>query len=739
MSSNDPTPISPVPQLPADAGSDLRELLGSLRRHRHWIAGSAALFLSLAAGFLAAVPPRYTATAQLMIDPRGLQVIDRAITPTSQTSEVAAALAETQMRLLASDTVLSRVVEREQLARDDEFNGAAATLVGLARTAMHDLLGGTRERDPALEALRTLRKRVKTVRPQASFVIELSLSTRDPDKSARLARAVSEAFIEAQNALRRDASQRASDALSGRLQELQERVGRAENAVERFKAQNNIVGASGRLVSEQQLTELTNQLGAARARTGELRARVEQIEKLRRTGVAPDAIPETIQSPAIASLRAQYAEVKRLEDNLLLNLGERHPELGSIRAQSRSLRQQIADEVARIGSAARSDYERARAAESELAKNLEGLKIQSGSVNHLLVRLRELEREAQASRAVYESFLNRTRELKEQQDIDTSNTAVITPALPPARRDGLPAPLLLLVAGALGLAIGAVTAVAREQYDGRVHTARQFTAFTGLPVLATLPRFRSAALADLLAAGAGPARALHRAYDALRDRDMPARPRVVLVAATENAQARATAALNLALVAAARGERVLLVDGDSSATLSQGLGGRGGPSLADLLEGRATLDDAARAERTNLSILAGGAGPNPSGEAISRQLVAAAGRFDLVLVDGGLIGSDPALRAWAEAASDILLVAHAQATPLERLVEARAILGGQAAKVFGALLTTASRRGDAPPFVPVPKAAEAGPVAVPPPSESARSARVPDAQVLPIGRRAASA
>ena len=265
-------------------------------------------------------------------DPRGLQVVDKEITPTTQTSEVAAAVVETQIRLLTSDTVLRRVVERERLDRDPEFNGTAPSLLGIAKSAVRAMVGRPGERDPELEALRTLQERVKAGRPQASFVVELSVSTIDPDKSAKLARALSEAFVDAQNALRRDAARRASEALASRLQELQSRVKDTENAVECFKVSNNIVGASGRLVNEQQLTELTNVLGAARGRTSELRARYEQIERLRKTGVTPDAIPETIQSPAIAQLRGQYAEVKRLEDNLLANLGALHPDLGSIRA-----------------------------------------------------------------------------------------------------------------------------------------------------------------------------------------------------------------------------------------------------------------------------------------------------------------------------------------------------------------------------------------------------------------------
>jgi succinoglycan biosynthesis transport protein ExoP len=761
---------STAPPEPAASSMGPRELLGVLWRRRRWIGVSTAGLVFAAVVFLIAVPSRYTSTTQLLIDPSGLQVVDKEVTPSSQTADVAAAVVETQIRLLTSDTVLRRVVERERLDRDPEFNRAAPALLGIIKSAVRAMVGHPRERDPELEALRTLQERVKAVRPQASFVVDLGVSTRDPDKSARLARAVSEAFIEAQNALRREAARRASEALASRLQELQDRVKEAENAVERFKVGNNIVGASGRLVNEQQLTELTNALGAARARTSELRARYEQIERLRRTGVAPDAIPETIQSPAIAQLRGQYAEVKRLEDNLFANLGALHPDLGSIRAQSRSLRQQIADEVARVGSAAKSDFERAKANEEALAKNLEGLKDQSGSVNHLLIRLRELEREAQASRAVYESFLNRTRELKEQQDVDTSNTAVITPALPPAKPSGLSPVLLLFVAGAIGMSLGAISAVAREQIDGRIHTGRQFTVLTRLPVLAALPRPRGedwSGVLPLLLESAQPVevdwsgrakprsrsgvqtvatRALFRLHDALRDTNASRPPRVVLVTAIEDDLGRSMVSLNLALAAATRGERVLLVDASSTGVLTAAFGLRVGVFLADVLEGQAAFDAAFIRDARNLAVLAGTpAGlDHPSEEQVQNRLVDPARSFDLILIDGGLVGMDPNLRAFAEAANDILLVVQAGVTRIDRLDEARGVLGSHVAKVLGAIVTEPTRRFEAPAFALLPiEAPPANTVAASTPSEPAnaesrRRSRVPEGQVLPIGRCAAS-
>lgn len=70
-----------------------------------------------------------------------------------------------------------------------------------------------------------------------------------------------------------------------------------------------------------------------------------------------------------------------------------------------------------------------------------------------MVRLRELERVVEANRAIYEASLVRTKELNEQEGIDTSNTRVIAEALPP-NRPTTPRRALVLAALIAGLVAG---------------------------------------------------------------------------------------------------------------------------------------------------------------------------------------------------------------------------------------------------------------------------------------------
>src|ERR1043165_7826577 len=96
----------------------------------------------------------------------------------------------------------------------------------------------------------------------------------------------------------------------------------------------------------------------------------------------------------------------------------RNPSIANLDAQLTSTRKLIEDELTRITTAVRSDLERAQAHQESLERDLDRLRKTAGENDQASARLRALEREADASRAVYQAFLTRARETGEQQQID---------------------------------------------------------------------------------------------------------------------------------------------------------------------------------------------------------------------------------------------------------------------------------------------------------------------------------
>lgn len=144
-------------------------------------------------------------------------------------------------------------MQAEGLDKDPEFGGEA-TKTGLSRL-LADLLprGGEPPRDGLLYALAALDKQVAVRRGERTFVIDIAVTSREATKSARIANALANAYLDDQASVRADAAQRATGALTGRLEELRNRLRVAEEKAERYKEANNIVGVGGKSIGEEQL------------------------------------------------------------------------------------------------------------------------------------------------------------------------------------------------------------------------------------------------------------------------------------------------------------------------------------------------------------------------------------------------------------------------------------------------------------------------------------------------------
>ena len=456
-----PAPVRAGPEKPEPpvAVIDLRGLFGVFRRRAVLVAATAALIVAGGLGVYLVLPPRYDAKAQILLDPQGLQVLQNDLTHGATAADAGLAQAESQLRVIASPNVLAKVIEREKLTDDPEFGAAPP---GLLSRLLVLLRGSSEPDDPAVKALRILQTKVGAYRPDRTYVIEAIVSTTDPQKSARIANAIATTYIDQEVAAKSELARRTSASLAARLDELRARVQKSEDRVEEYKSRRNIIGASGRLVSEQQLTEINNQLVQARARVAELNARSEDIRRIQQGRLEPGAIAEALQSPVIAALRAQYADIKRVEADRKLQFGPRHPSYAEPASQERQVRRLIGDEVARIAQAAQSDLNRARANQHALEATLESLKREAVTTSQASVKLRELEREAESNRALYEAFLKRAKELGEQEEVNTSNTRLIAPAMPPASRSGPKPPLVFVGLLFAGLVLGAGLALLRD-------------------------------------------------------------------------------------------------------------------------------------------------------------------------------------------------------------------------------------------------------------------------------------
>ncbi len=538
------------------------------------------------------------------------------------------------------------------------------------------------------------------------------------------------------------AARRATTDLSGRLKELQQRLRNAENVLAVYKAQNNFVGTQDALLSDQQLSAANQRLAAAHALTLDAQAKYDQIEASRRSAADPGATAEALQSPTIANLRAQYAEAKKKHAELAAELGPLHPAIKQAEKQVEDMRRTINEEVERFAQSAKNDLTRARDYEGSLNKALEAQKRQSTDLSQASVRLRELERDVEASRDVYQSFLKRSRETEEQESLNTSAARIIGEATVPQRRTFPPAMSILAILGFMLGALGAagwIVAVDRLPPDNikprlaepetkpqaaapaprsapeRADPQPAPAAVFEKPVIARLQDFDVIrTLGGILQGGTTtdvtrfgwptlrPGFPMTTFLNALRDirtaigRRTPANGMpVIALIGTGTAMDRSIATLNFALAAARDDAKVLMIDADTEAHKLSNKVNRLGKSEPSRLGWLSIGSKASRATVTTngISILpAVKASEAKAADAIRKSIAQAkaAGGYDLAILDGPALPLGAADRKLLDEADAIIAVLPVNLDINDALEEIIAALGPAQRKLAGVILNELS-------------------------------------------------
>lgn len=467
----------PRPVLPAKDDVYWRPLIDPMKvisgifNSKLIILGTTIAGALLGAMIALSTPKKYEAFAELLIDPRDLKLADRDLTQTGLPSDATLAIIENQVRVLTSGTVLNKVVDKLNLTNDPEFNGSGGgiggigDLIGILRSLLSrkDVASAEDWREHAL-AVQNLASALHVERGGKTFVVSIGAKTENAEKSALIANTLIDVFFETYGEFQSRTAGRAADELTSRLDELRKGVEEAERRVDTFKAENDIIDAQGRPITDDEMLRINEQLATARARTLELNAKAQTTRTLTVDNVLVGTLPEEIGSATMTELRAQYARLKQDSDRLGVRLGPRHPERLAAEAQLDGAREQIAGELRRIVSATQTELRRAVQLEQELAGRLAQIKVQQGDRNTNLVTLRELEREANARRAVYESFLLRAREAGEARDVNTANMSVISSAYPPLDPLGPSRAVITLTGMLLGFFSGVGIGAARGAY-----------------------------------------------------------------------------------------------------------------------------------------------------------------------------------------------------------------------------------------------------------------------------------
>ena len=476
---------------------------GFLHRQYPVIVVAFLLTVALTAIYLFTTPPSFTAFAKLLIDTRKVQLFQQQSVLGDAPPDTL--LVDSQVEVLQSENVALAVIKDLHLTKDPQFlwpkvglfSAIKGSVLGLVDSVLRLFQSSsTSTSDPEFALTRAAVERFQSqliiTRAGLTYIISVGFRAQDAQQAAKIANAVVDAYIADQMEAKYQAALRAGTWMQDRIKELRVQATNAERAVEDFKTKNNIVAASGRLMNEQQLSELNTSLIQARALTAETKAKLDRIDEILRTGVeVPDAtVTDSLKSEVINKLRSQYLDFSRQAAELSAKYGARHLAVVDLRARMQEIRKVIIDELNRIAQTYRSDYEIAKAREESISKSLTEIVSVSQTTNQAQIMLRDLESRAQSSRQLHDSFLQRYMETVQQQSFPISEARVITRATPPLRPSS-PRTLLVLLVGATGGVIaGFGLGLLRDIRDQVFRTSDQVSSILHTDCIAMLPKVK---------------------------------------------------------------------------------------------------------------------------------------------------------------------------------------------------------------------------------------------------------
>lgn len=411
----------------------------------------------LAALFAVTLPNKFQSIAEILLEPRGLKVLNNSVSPNGLNGDATVAYAESQVRIIHSSSVIDPVVDDLELAEDAEFaGGSTGGLMGSLNRLMNGAGAASNSRS---SAKRYLLDNLDVKRVGQTYTILLGVSTSNPEKSARIANALAQSYIADESGARSNVARNASEDLTARLDELRQRVRVNEEKVQQYKAANGLVDANGRLVSEVQLDRLNEQLVLARVQVSDAKTRANQAANANLADVISGSLPSNLSNATVNQLRLDYSRANARLERLKTKLGSRHPERIAAESERRSALNAISGEMKRMVQTAQENFKRAVARQEDLTAQVNQLKGAAVNDSAAMVKLRELNRQVEASRQIYEAVLLRSRETGAEQSLRSSSARIISKATPNSEKAGPNRKLIVAAGGIMGAGIGVVLAL----------------------------------------------------------------------------------------------------------------------------------------------------------------------------------------------------------------------------------------------------------------------------------------
>jgi capsular exopolysaccharide synthesis family protein len=654
--------------------------------------------------------PTYTSTARVMITNENEQALPGIA---KNDSPIDTATIESEVEMLDSIGVAERVVRDLQLLKDPEFNGSGQSS-GFSLSAIKGWIKGilkpapvTNEKgelDPVTRVANNLLGNVDISRVGSTRVISITYTSTSKTKAALIANAWTGAYLQAKIDSKEAINRQANGWLNPKIEELRAQVEAADRAVQEYKIRYNLLSATGSTMAEQEISDLNRQLATVRVDQAESTARLATARRQLANGSNGDDVGESLNSSVVGSLRTQAAQISSKLAELQTRYGPAHPEVVRAKNQLADVNGQIQSEIGRIISnlEAQDQIQRQRAA--SLMGSVGAARGQLASNSKAMVKLNELELNAQAVRQIYESYLDRLKLTASQSGSLTTNATIVDEAKPAEGPSSPKLPVALLLAFSSATIVSGGAVMIRRSMDSGLVTSQDVEKLLSINHLASIPDLASTVANGKLTPGIKPHQHLvQRPLSAFAEgfRNLRAsmlyandqQPRVVAITSALPAEGKTTTTVCLAAAFVMAGSKVIVVDCDLRRRSVSGIFGKSfDKGLVEVMSGKSTLDEAVQKDDlTGVAYLPVSDQPVTTldlfgSDMFDKLLDDLKKAYDIILLDTAPILPVADTRILARKADFVALLVKWRQTPRRAVQAALEIIESSDVKVSGAAL-----------------------------------------------------
>jgi len=419
--------------------------------------------LGLAASLL--MPKRYTATAAVLIDIRSP---DPVVNGLSQ-GMLAPGYMATQVEEIQSERVTRRVIHALGMDRDAQL-----------RSDWMDAVHGKGDFEAWLTE--RLQKRLEVTPSREANVITIGFSSPDPARSARVADAFMQSYIDTALELKVEPARAYNDLFDARARQLREALEAAQSRLSDYQKSHDLINNGERLdVENQRLADLSSQLVILQATAAQNQGKRAQAAS------RPGALPEVLADPAVLQLSSQLSTEEAHLQELQARDGESNPDVSAQRARIDAIKAKYDAAVARAAGALAvntgvtdsqvADVQRSIAAQRARVMALQGLRDEASVYK----------RDVDNAQAAYTAVQERVNQMGVESQNTRTNVSVLKHATEPASPSSPKLLRNLAVAIFLGAFAGIACALVRELRDRRMRTAVDVEHELRQPLLIVLP------------------------------------------------------------------------------------------------------------------------------------------------------------------------------------------------------------------------------------------------------------